>query len=331
MRVGVRFENGRAYLVPWDYNTLGYLPQYWINLASTLPADEYHTTGASGPTGPTGTSGNAGAVGSTGSQGLQGVIGSTGVSGVVGATGVLGASGATGPQGIQGLVGATGIQGIPGVLGLGLVGATGAVGASGATGPAGNTGSAGTSGSVGATGNTGAGGAVGATGVAGPTGVTGVGGAVGATGPSSLTFVKLTADETGKTDANLVNTGLSFAVVSGTYYRFRFDVVYRSTVLTVGLKLGLTIPTATVFSARAIIAGFTTDGAGDGFIGNITSSGDSVISTAVVATNTDYVATIEGIILPSANGTLMVQYAAETTGATVTMRRASAGELITLP
>lgn len=184
---------------------------------------------------------------------------------------------------------------------------------------------------MGATGNTGAGGGAGATGTAGSAGAAGGTGATGPTGPSALTFVKLTADETGKTDANLVNTGLSFAVVSGTYYKFRFDVVYRSTVLTVGLKIGLTTPTFTVFSARALIAGFAADGVGEPFAGNITSSGDSVISTAVVATGTDYVATVEGIILPSANGTLMLQYAAETTGATVTVRRSSAGELVTLP
>lgn len=152
---------------------------------------------------------------------------------------------------------------------------------------------------------------------------------MGSTGPTAHTFVRLAADETGKVDANLVNTGLSFPVTSGVYYLFRFYVAYRSTVLTVGLKLGLTTPTFTTFAASVRIAGNAADGATtEPWAGNLTSSGDFVIAPAAVATGTDYLAVVEGLILPSANGTLMVQYAAETTGATVTMRRGSAGDLV---
>ena len=137
----------------------------------------------------------------------------------------------------------------------------------------------------------------------------------------------LTADETGATTATLANTSLNFAVTNGVYYAFRFYCLWRSTVATVGLKLGLTTPTFTVFGAtvRILIAA---DGVGAELQGAITTSGDSVIGTAAVAINTDYVSVIEGVILPSATGTLMVQYAAEATGATVTMRNGSAGELV---
>lgn len=139
---------------------------------------------------------------------------------------------------------------------------------------------------------------------------------------------KLTADEAGKTDATLANTGLSFELVSGDYHHFKFVVVWRSTSTTVGLKLGLTFPAATVFAAKAMHHGQTTDGATtEPWSGNITTSGDSVVSTAAVAANTNYVAVIEGVIVPSADGTLMVQYAAETTGATVTMKQGSCGIL----
>jgi hypothetical protein len=137
----------------------------------------------------------------------------------------------------------------------------------------------------------------------------------------------LTGDETGKTDATLADTSLSFAVLNGVYYAFRFYVAWRTTVNTVGLKIGLTTPTFTVYSAvvRTI---FAADGADALFEGALTTSGDSVIGTAAPATTTDYLSVIEGVILPSADGTLMVQYAAETTGATVTMRQGSAGELV---
>ena len=137
----------------------------------------------------------------------------------------------------------------------------------------------------------------------------------------------LTADETGATTATLANTSLSFAVTNGVYYAFRFYVLWRSTVLTVGIKLGLTTPTFTVFGANVRIL-TSAEGAAAELQGSITASGGSVLGTTALAINTDYMAVIEGVILPSADGTLMVQYAAETTGATVTMRQGSGGELV---
>lgn len=143
-----------------------------------------------------------------------------------------------------------------------------------------------------------------------------------------MTLVHLTANETGKTDATLVNTGLSFAVTSSTYYSFRFYIVYRSTVGTVGLKLGLTYPAATIFAAAVKIHDFGAAGAGNMWSEGLNFSGDATSSTAAFFTGTNLPAVIEGVLLPSADGTLMVQYAAETTGATVTMMQASTGELI---
>ena len=142
-----------------------------------------------------------------------------------------------------------------------------------------------------------------------------------------LTTDRLTADEPGKTDATLTNTSLSFAVTSGVYYRFRFTVLWRTTSAIHGLKLGLTTPAFTVFGAtvRHIIGA---DGAGAELQGALTTSGGAVTGTNAPVVTTDYVSTIEGVILPSASGTLMLQYAAEATGATVTLRQGSAAELI---
>lgn len=137
----------------------------------------------------------------------------------------------------------------------------------------------------------------------------------------------LTADETGATTATLANTSLSFSVTSGVYYIFRFYVCWRSTSTSVSLKVGLTTPTFTVFGAevRTMVAAA---GVGGELQGSITASGGSVSGATTAAANTDYISVVEGIILPSATGTLMLQYAANTTGATVTMRQASAAELI---
>ena len=141
--------------------------------------------------------------------------------------------------------------------------------------------------------------------------------------------VKSTADQT-KTDATLINvTNNSFSVTSGVYYHFRFMVPHRSTVATVGLKLGLTFPAVTVF-ACFLQSNLAVAGVGGGSQGFITASGGSFIVTAIPAINTDYLAVVDGVILPSANGTLQLQFAAETTGATVTCRNGAMGFLYTI-
>ena len=147
----------------------------------------------------------------------------------------------------------------------------------------------------------------------------------GGGGPSK---VRKTADQT-KTDGTLVNaTDLSFAVSANTTYRFKFGLIFRSTVATVGLKCTVTFPAVTVFAATARIP-IAADGAGMEWQGAISSSGDAVTGSAVPAINVDYFAVVEGVIRPSANGTLQLQFAAETTGATVTLKANSIGELDT--
>lgn len=132
------------------------------------------------------------------------------------------------------------------------------------------------------------------------------------------------------TTATLANiTGLSFSLTSGVYYHFKFLVTFRSTVATVGLKLGLTFPSVTRFSGSARIP-IAAAGAGGELQGPITASGGSVSGSAVPVVNTDYCAIVEGVILPSANGTLQLQFAAETTGATVTLQPESVGFLYTV-
>jgi len=151
-------------------------------------------------------------------------------------------------------------------------------------------------------------------------------------GSGSASYDKLTADETGATTATLQNTSLSFAVTNGTYYMFRFYVVWRSTSTTVGIKIALTFPAVTAFAAiaRLPIQTGSAGTSGGELQGSLTSSGEFIIVTASAAANTDYLGVIEGTILPSADGTLLLQYAAETTGATVTVKRGSTAELITV-
>ena len=148
----------------------------------------------------------------------------------------------------------------------------------------------------------------------------------GSSGPSTC---KKTADQTFNS-ATLANvTGLSFAVTSGVYYHFRFLLLVRSNTATVGVKFSCTVPAFTTFGAtgRGIIAA---DGVGAEFQGAVTTSGDAIVPTAVPAINTDYVSVLEGVLLPSANGTLQVQAATETGTTIVTVRQGSCGVLFVL-
>lgn len=120
----------------------------------------------------------------------------------------------------------------------------------------------------------------------------------------------------------LVNiTGLNFNVTADGYYHFRFLIPFRSSVTGTGLKLALSVPEYSVFSAKAYIPR-AADGAGAEFQGWITSSDDSVIGSGVQTANTDYLATIEGVIKPTSDGIVQARFASETTNV-ITIREGS--------
>jgi hypothetical protein len=205
-----------------------------------------------------------------------------------------------GPEGPQGATGATGSQGPQGIQGI--------QGATGFQGPQGNTG---------ATGSQGPQGDAGATGATGATGADGFGG--GST-------CKKTSDQTINTATATNVSGLSFSLTANRYYRFQFLCLVRSDTATVGIAATVTTPALTRFGAtiRTIIAA---DGAGAEFQGAVSASADAVIPTAVPAINTDYLLEVEGIVIPSANGTLQLQARTETGTTVVTVRQGSMGFL----
>lgn len=148
---------------------------------------------------------------------------------------------------------------------------------------------------------------------------------------SSTTFttVKQTGNQTA-TDGVLANlAGLSFSVTAGTTYVFQFNVIYATTVSTIGLQLGLTFPASTTFAATVKIPQGAS-GTSSEFQGAITASGGSVTAAATPTATDTYIATVEGTITPSSSGTLQAQFAAESAGATITAYAASSGFLYTL-
>jgi len=310
------------------------------------PTGPTGTTGASGPTGPTGTSltgptGPTGVAGATGPSGADGAAGSTGptgqtgglatgptgAAGVAGATGPTGSTGTAGTAGATGPTGTTGNTGSTGPTGTSLSGPTGPTGVAGATGPTGTS----LSGPTGPTGSTGTAGAAGAT---GPTGITGAGGTgpTGATGPSGATgptgaLLKKTDFDTATASAGNLSAhpSLKFDLTSGRTYIFAYRLLMQTPVATNGIRVGLNFPAATVVGANANIP-VSVDGVAGVWSGIITSSGDSVVGTSAATVNVPLVVTIEGTIIPSANGTLELGYGGElATTAGIVLRQGSVG------
>lgn len=127
--------------------------------------------------------------------------------------------------------------------------------------------------------------------------------------------------------ATLANvTSLSFSVLSGETYYFKFVLLVRSDTATVGIAASVTVPAITRFGAM-VYTTIAADGTAAEYVGAVTTSGDKVSPTAVPAINTDYVEIVEGILIPSAGGTLQLQAATETGTTTVTVRQGSTGFL----
>jgi putative intracellular protease/amidase len=140
--------------------------------------------------------------------------------------------------------------------------------------------------------------------------------------------IKLTADLAANTVGTAaICTGMALSVTAGSYYFFRFNVLYQAAVTTTGIKLGLTFPAVTSFAGTVIALN---SGAASVVYGRITTSGGLVTGAGTPVANTTYMAEILGSILPSANGTIQVTYGTEVGGSAVTVKQGSNGLLFTL-
>lgn len=121
------------------------------------------------------------------------------------------------------------------------------------------------------------------------------------------------------TSTTLADTVLTAAVVSGTVYRFKAVVIFKSSVITTGVGLALSFPSVTTFAATSRIP----NGANTEQVGTHSASNDVNLGLAVAAANTNYVAVIEGIIKPSANGSLTVRFKSSVGATTITLAAGS--------
>jgi hypothetical protein len=142
-----------------------------------------------------------------------------------------------------------------------------------------------------------------------------------------MTAISMVSDMATAVGLTAVNaSGINFTVLPATNYYFEFGAVYQSFQTTTGLGVSLTFPAVTVFAANAYIPQ-AVDATSAVFSGQITSSGDFVQATASPATGTNFLATIEGMIRPSATGVIQLQFRAETAAGSVLLKAGSFGRL----
>lgn len=145
-------------------------------------------------------------------------------------------------------------------------------------------------------------------------------------------YSKVTSDLASYSTTPLVDAGPAFDVFSGIYYRFKFLILYQAAATTTGIRVSVAIPSVTRFAATASLPVSTAaDGTANIFRGHITSSDDAVIGTGTPAANVDHIGEVEGIIVPSADGTIRLRYASELTTSAVTLRAGTMGILEQLP
>ena len=150
--------------------------------------------------------------------------------------------------------------------------------------------------------------------------------------PTSVAaYVRKTADQTFSTTAVVSATQMVFTVANGVTYKFKFNIAYTSAATTTGLRVGLLFPTVTMSTALANIAA-NTDGTGAYFQGVINATGDFVTATATpTATPNVQYASIEGVIVPSAAGTVQLTIGTEVGGSNVVVKAGSFVEYVIIP
>lgn len=251
--------------------------------------------GEQGPMGPEGPMGPMGPRGLTGATGEQGPEGPAGPRGLAGATGEAGPVGPDGPQGEQGPQGPQGPKGDTGNAGV--------EGAQGIAGPAGQNGSQGLQGPKGDKGDQGIQGIQGIQGLQGPTG-------------SGQEALGISGDVANSTTSFADVTGLQFPVVSGTRYWFRFVIPYSAAATTTGSRFSLNGPAVTVLRYRSeYTLTATARTINDGLTGyNLPAAANA---TSLAEGN---LAIIEGVIAPSASGSVIARFASEVSASAITVR-----------
>ncbi len=115
-------------------------------------------------------------------------------------------------------------------------------------------------------------------------------------------------------------TGLSFAVLSGCYYWFRFVINYTAAAGTTGSRWSISGPTITRLSYRSSYSlTSTTETVNSG----LTAYDLPAAANATSPSTTGNIAVIEGYIQPSADGTVIARFASEVSSSAIVAKRGS--------
>jgi hypothetical protein len=148
-------------------------------------------------------------------------------------------------------------------------------------------------------------------------------GNVGVASSSGMTVVELGSDVTNNNaTANTIAdvTGLSFSVLSSKLYYFQFDIVYTSAATATGSRWSIDGPSTTYLLYRSeysLTATTTTRNA------MLTAYNLPAASNATSAATTQNWAQIEGLIRPSADGTVIARFASEVSSSAIVAKAGS--------
>lgn len=114
-------------------------------------------------------------------------------------------------------------------------------------------------------------------------------------------------------------TGLSFAVTSGEVYWFEFHILYAAAATTTGSRWSIDGPTAAV-AYQSEYSLTTTTSTLNAMLASYDQPGASNATSASTVAN---FATIEGVIAPTANGTVIARFASEVGSSAITAKAGS--------
>jgi len=166
------------------------------------------------------------------------------------------------------------------------------------------------------------------TGDTGPQGPQGSQGIQGIQGISGIVTAKQSAQVTNSSNITPTDvTGLSFALTANRRYHFKFLVTFQTVATTTGIAFTFTAPNTTFINWKVKIQQAAA-GTDTYYENQALTSSSVLVSASVIAANTDYWAEVEGVIEPSADGTLQLQTRSEVNASQVTIKNQGIGFLI---
>jgi hypothetical protein len=137
------------------------------------------------------------------------------------------------------------------------------------------------------------------------------------TGYSAPSVISLSADVTNNNAvANSIAsvTNLSFSVTANTTYKFKFFIVYTSAATTTGSRWSITGPAITFLNYNSE---YSLTATSKTFNAGLSGYDLPAASNATSASTGSNIAIIEGIIRPSANGTVTARFASEVASSSI--------------